>query len=147
MPAVRRRTAGARWRAVRVSSTTPQTDSSQPEFTLLSQCCCYQPIQPLDLPGCFALWFDLLDGLAGFARPILAEKVRYYEDRRLTKLLLDPPAVPPLPAAGRSESEAERLSLEDVAGQPEEIGGLLAPHHDIDPAQDKADQAGERQPA
>ena len=81
------------------------------------------------------------------ARPVLAEKVRYYEDRRLTKLLLAPPAVPPLPARGRSASEAERQALEDAGGQPEEVGGLLAPHHTLEPPQDKADQAGEPQPA
>ena len=32
------------------------------------------------------------------ARPILAEKVRYYEDKQLTKLLFAPPEIPELPA-------------------------------------------------
>ena len=80
------------------------------------------------------------------SRPVLAEKVRYYEDRRLTKLLCDAPPVPPLPDRTRPTSEAERQALEDAGGQPEEIGGLLA-HHAPAPAPEEANQGGQTQPA
>ena len=81
------------------------------------------------------------------SRPILAEKVRYYEDRRLTKLLLDPPTVPPLPARGRSASEAERVTLEDATEQGEELHGILDEFKEPPPAKEERPKQEQPQPA
>ena len=80
------------------------------------------------------------------ARPVLAEKVRYYEDKKLTKLLWDPPEVPPLPDLGRSTSEAEQAARETRAPQQKEAAAVLedfedeAPPQEHSTAADKAEQ-------
>ena len=52
------------------------------------------------------------------ARPVLAEKVRYYEDRPLTKLVLDPPEVLPSRKDPKArDSEPERQTQEDGGNQ------------------------------
>ena len=63
-------------------------------------------------------------------RPVLVEKIRYYEERRFMKLLLDPPAVPELPARNLGAAEAERVTLKDAAGQVKELGGLIGEFDD-----------------
>ena len=71
------------------------------------------------------------------ARPILAEKVRYYEDRQFMKLVLDPPAVPALPSSGPHAAEAERVNLEDGKekdeGLPDLLGEFEKPPHNPPP--------------
>ena len=71
------------------------------------------------------------------ARPILAEKLRYYEDRKLTKRLLAPPEVPELPASAPAASDPERESIENAPGQPEEIGGTFSDLGDAGPVQEQ----------
>ena len=71
------------------------------------------------------------------ARPILAEKLRYYEDRKLTKRLLAPPEVPELPASAPAASDPERESIENAPGQPEELGGTFSDLGDAGPVQEQ----------
>ena len=54
------------------------------------------------------------------ARPILAEKVRYYEDSQLTKLLKPAPEITPPTRPAPEEPEAERSMSEDSDGRAEE---------------------------
>ncbi len=68
------------------------------------------------------------------ARPILAEKVRYYEDKQLTKLLFAPPEIPELPAHRLTESEAERLAQGDTPDVVEQLPGVIGDFRDLGPA-------------
>ena len=81
------------------------------------------------------------------ARPILAEKVRYYEDGQLMKLILDPPEVPLLPSSGPHEAEAERVSVEDGEAKDKELGGLLGEFDKPHPAKDERPKQEQPQPA
>ena len=52
----------------------------------------------------------------GTARPILADKIRYYQDRRFKKLLLNAPSVEEKPVAVVVAGQG-RESVKDGAGQ------------------------------
>ena len=82
------------------------------------------------------------------ARPILAEKVRYYEDGQLMKLVLNPPEVLPSrkkPDAG--DSEPERQTQEDGDGQAEnvDVDGLMDDFEKKAPVQEQAPPAQENE--
>ena len=80
------------------------------------------------------------------ARPILAEKVRYYEDGQLMKLVLNPPEVLPSrkPQAAR-DSEPERQTQEDGGDQVEDVDVLLDNFENTGPVQEQAPSAQENE--
>ena len=83
-------------------------------------------------------------------RPVLAEKIRYYEDRKLTKLILNPPEVPNLPAKDGRDSEPERQTQEDGGNQVKDgaMDVLLDNFENTGPVQEQqpAAQNKEEQP-
>ena len=64
------------------------------------------------------------------SRPVLAEKIRYYEDTQLMKLLLDAPEVRPLPNPNAGKTLAQQSTKKEARGKYNETTSLTG---DYDP--------------
>ena len=58
------------------------------------------------------------------SRPVLAEKIRYYEDTQLMKLLFDAPEVPPLPKPNAAKTLAQQSTKKEAGGKYNETTSL-----------------------
>ena len=58
------------------------------------------------------------------SRPVLAEKIRYYEDTQLMKLLLDAPEVPPLPKPNAAKTLAQQSTKKEARGKYNETTAI-----------------------
>ena len=64
------------------------------------------------------------------SRPVLAEKIRYYEDTQLMKLLFDAPEVRPLPNPNAAKTLAQQSTKKEARGKYNETTSLTG---DYDP--------------
>ena len=64
------------------------------------------------------------------SRPVLAEKIRYYEDTQLMKLLFDAPEVPTLPNPNAGKTLAQQSTKKEARGKYNETTSLTG---DYDP--------------
>ena len=66
------------------------------------------------------------------SRPVLAEKIRYYEDTQLMKLLFDAPEVQPLPNPNAGKSLAQQSTKKEAGGKYNETTSLTG-DYDTEP--------------